>query len=119
MSTEGSESPSAGIVARLDGGGTRQFEGADGGSSVSFYLVAEEPGSGPPLHRHPYEETFVVQGGRARFTVGGEEVEAGPGDVVVAPARAPHKFTNSGEETLRLVAIHPAPRMEQEDLEER
>lgn len=119
MNSEQHMTSGGGIVARLDGEGTHQFEGEGHGSSVSFYVVAEAPGGGPPLHLHPYEETFIVQEGRVRFTVGDEEVEAIGGDVVVAPARTPHAFVNSGEGTLHMIGIHPLPRMEQEDLEKR
>lgn len=44
-------------------------------------------------------------------------MEAAAGDVVVAPPNARHRFTNTGSETLRMVTVHPAARMEQEDLE--
>lgn len=119
MSTE---KPSGGIVARLEdlpyGERSRRFEGEGRGSSVSFFVIAaDEPDYGPVLHRHPYEETFIVLGGAATFEVEGETVEAAAGDVVVAPPNARHKFTNTGAETLRMVTIHPAPKMEQEDLE--
>ena len=42
------------------------FDGHEHGASVSFFLGCNPPGSGPGLHRHPYEETFIVQGGSAR-----------------------------------------------------
>jgi mannose-6-phosphate isomerase-like protein (cupin superfamily) len=96
---------------------TRQFEGEGYESGVSFYYVRNAPGSGPGLHRHPYSETFVVESGEALFTVDGQEIPATGGDVVVAPAGAIHKFVNSGSDTLHLIGIHAAPRMEQEDLE--
>ena len=96
---------------------SRKFEGADHGSMVSFFHVYGPPMSGPPLHRHPYEETFIVESGQATFTVGGTEIGAGPGQVVIAPPNTPHKFVNSGTETLHLIGIHSAPRMEQENLE--
>jgi hypothetical protein len=38
-------------------GGTVTFEGEQHGSGVSFFLVNNEPGAGPDLHRHPYSET--------------------------------------------------------------
>ncbi len=38
------------------------------------------------LHRHPYEEVFVVQEGTATFTAGDETIEAKGGQVVVVPA---------------------------------
>ena len=42
-------------------GGTVRFEGEPFGSSVSFFLVDNEPGAGPDLHRHPYSETWIVR----------------------------------------------------------
>jgi len=96
---------------------TRRFEGDGHGSSVSFFYVNGPPGSGPSLHRHPYEETFIVESGEALFVVGDREIEATGGQIVIAPPNTPHKFTNTGTGTLHLVGIHSAPRIEQEDLE--
>ena len=96
---------------------SRKFEGAGYGSMVSFFHVYGPPGSGPPLHKHPYEETFIVESGAVTFTVDGEEIEGGPGQIVIAPPNTPHKFINSGSEILHLIGIHSAPRMEQENLE--
>ena len=98
-------------------GGTVTFEGERHGSDVSFFLVNNRPGAGPDLHKHPYSETWIVRSGRARFTADGEELEAGPGDIVVVGAETPHKFKNVGEERLDIVCIHASPRMIQEDLE--
>jgi oxalate decarboxylase/phosphoglucose isomerase-like protein (cupin superfamily) len=39
------------------------------------------------------------------------EITAVPGDIVIAPAGAPHQFVNTGDEELRLTAIHPASEM--------
>jgi mannose-6-phosphate isomerase-like protein (cupin superfamily) len=95
-----------------------RFEGRDYGSTVSFFVTAHPPGSGAKLHRHPYEETFIVQEGVSTFTVGDATVEAPAGQIVVVPAGAAHKFTNSGEGLLRLVGIHPSDHVVQEELEE-
>jgi quercetin dioxygenase-like cupin family protein len=94
------------------------FEGRDYGSTVSSFITHNPPGTGPGLHRHPYEETFIVVEGTVTFTVDGEAVEAQGGQIVIAPAGAPHKFVNSGEGLLRLVTIHPSDHVEQEWLEE-
>ncbi len=99
-------------------GGTITFEGEPHGSGVSFFLVDSEPGAGPDLHRHPYSETWIVRSGTARFTAGGEELDAGPGDIVVVGAETPHKFKNSGPGKLDIVCIHASPVMIQENLEE-
>ena len=100
-------------------GATYQFEGHEHGEiGVSFFLVDGSPGSGPALHRHPYAEVFVVQEGRATFTVAGATVEAVAGQIVVVPPGQPHKFVNSGDGPLRQVAIHANERMITEWLDE-
>ena len=99
-------------------GGTITLEGEAYGSGVSFFLVNNEPGAGPDLHRHPYSETWIVRSGRVRFTADGEDVEAGPGDILVVGTETPHKFKNIGTERLDIVCIHASPRMIQESLEE-
>ena len=98
-------------------GGTITFEGEPFGSGISFFLVNNQPGEGPDLHRHPYSETLVVRSGKARFTADGEELEAGPGDILVVGANTPHKFKNAGDERLDIVCIHASPKMIQENLE--
>jgi quercetin dioxygenase-like cupin family protein len=96
-------------------GRSPRFEGHAHGASVSFFVVDARAGRGPGPHRHPYEETFVILSGSARFTVDGEEVEAGAGTILVVPAGAVHGFV-AGPEGVRSVNIHGSPRMEQEDL---
>ena len=94
-----------------------RFEGADHGSGVSFFLARTPPGRGPSLHRHPYEETFVVHEGRVDFTVDGQTIEAGAGQIVIAPPGSAHKFVNVGDAPTHMTNIHPRPRMSQEDLD--
>ena len=72
---------------------------------------------GPGAPRHPYSETWVVRSGRARFTADGEDLEAGPGDILVVGPNTPHKFVNLGPGRLDLVCVHDSPRIIQEDLE--
>jgi mannose-6-phosphate isomerase-like protein (cupin superfamily) len=73
-------------VNRLPAGeNASTFDGHEHGASVSFFLSRNLPGSGPDLHRHPYEETFIIEDGNVRFTVGEETVEATAGDIVVVP----------------------------------
>lgn len=88
------------------------FEGEDHGVPISVLVVDSTPGLGPSLHLHPYPEVFVVHAGTATFVVDGEEVVALPGDIVVAPAGRPHRFTNSGTGRLRMTSISPAGRTE-------
>jgi mannose-6-phosphate isomerase-like protein (cupin superfamily) len=97
--------------------GTVTFEGEPHGSGVSFFLVNNDPGAGPDLHKHPYSETWIVRSGNARFTADGQEVDAGPGDILVVGPETPHKFKNLGPGKLDIVCIHASPKMIQEDLE--
>jgi mannose-6-phosphate isomerase-like protein (cupin superfamily) len=98
-------------------GGTVTFEGEPHGSGVSFFLVNNEPGEGPDLHRHPYSETWIVRSGRARITADGEDIEVGPGDIAVVGPETPHKFKNMGPGRLDIICIHSSPRLIQEALE--
>ena len=94
------------------------FEGYRyGATSVTVFLSVVEPGEGPPLHRHPYEEVFVIHEGQATYTVGDTTLEVRAGQVVLAPAGMPHKFINSGEGLLRQTSFHPSPRWIEEVLE--
>src|SRR5215210_1257462 len=98
------------------GENSETFNGHEHGARVCFFLSHNRPGTGPRLHRHPYEEIFIVQEGEVLFTVGERTVEATAGDIVVVPAGTPHKFLCRSE-AHRQVSIHPVPRMETEWLE--
>ncbi len=84
---------------------------------VSLMLAELQPGEGPALHRHAYDEAFTIAEGHAAFTIDGAIVEADPGQVVLVPAGMPHSFLNAGTGVLRLTAIHVAPKVEIEWLE--
>jgi quercetin dioxygenase-like cupin family protein len=94
-----------------------RLEGAAHGASISVILDHSEPGQGPRLHRHPYDETWVVQDGHLTFQLGDTRYHAGPGDIVIAPPGVPHKFTNDGPGRSTLVCIHANPTMTTEWLE--
>jgi quercetin dioxygenase-like cupin family protein len=93
---------------------TVKFEGADHGTPISFFAIDYAPGQSVGLHVHPYPETWIVRSGRARFTVDGEVIEAGPGDTVVAEAGKAHGFRNIGDTRLDVVCIHASGRIVQE-----
>jgi mannose-6-phosphate isomerase-like protein (cupin superfamily) len=92
------------------------------GERITFVSIAEDllvmddvwtrAGHRAPEHVHPeMEERWEVVAGRAAFRVGGVESEAGPGDVVTAPAGTPHQAWNptGGEVRLR-IEMRPALR---------
>jgi mannose-6-phosphate isomerase-like protein (cupin superfamily) len=95
-----------------------QFIGAHhGGLPISLFLVEDRPGAGPRLHRHPYPELFIVHAGQADFQIDDVRITATAGDILIAPARTAHRFTNTGEKQLCVTAIHIAPQMDTEWLE--
>ena len=100
------------------GDDANEVQGHNHNATVSIIVIDAPPGSGPKLHRHPYEEVFVIQQGNVTFTAGDETIEATGGQVVVVPAGVAHKFTNSGTGRLRQVDIHASERFVTEWLED-
>lgn len=98
------------------------YRGSINGETLSTQITVltygnDEPGVGPVLHVHPYDEVFVVQKGRARFFVGDQTIDAEAGETVMAPAAVPHKFINLGPGRLQTLDIHLSPRWIQTNLE--
>ncbi|HMJ96989.1 MAG TPA: cupin domain-containing protein [Thermoleophilaceae bacterium] len=101
-------------ISDLPGNLVGRFEGREHGSSVSFFIGTFDPGTGPGLHTHPYDETFIVEAGSATFTVGEDTFELGTGQITVVPAKTPHTFVSG--EGFRLISIAPSDHMVQADL---
>ena len=103
---------------RLDGPRRGSVNGETIATQVTVLAYGnDEPGLGPKLHVHPYDEVFVVQEGRARFFVGDDVIDAEAGEVILGPAGLPHKFINLGPGRLQTLDIHHSPRWIQTDLE--
>src|SRR5215467_7328422 len=99
-------------------GMSHEFIGADhGGVGISFFLVIGEPGQGPRLHKHDYDEIVYVISGRSKWTVGNQEREAVAGDVLIVKAGEPHKFVCSNDDPARQIDIHLNPTFKTEWLE--
>jgi mannose-6-phosphate isomerase-like protein (cupin superfamily) len=95
----------------------RELVGADHGSGLCVIFVDAEPGRGPSLHTHPYEEVLIIVEGRATLDDGDGKRDVGAGDIVLIPAGQPHGFVNSGEGRLRQIDIHVSPSFSTEWLE--
>ena len=88
------------------------------GSQITVLAYGTDSvGAGPRLHVHPYDETFIVTEGRARFFVGETTLDAAQGDVVFGPAGVPHRFENLGPGRLQTIDIHHSPEWIQTDLD--
>jgi quercetin dioxygenase-like cupin family protein len=92
------------------------FEGGDDAPVSMFITAYPDAGRGPDLHTHPYAEVFYVERGVARFTAGDEELVVEAGHVVVVPGETVHGFKNAGDDELRVVSVHPSPKVIQRDL---
>jgi quercetin dioxygenase-like cupin family protein len=91
------------------------FQGGDD-APVSIFVTEYARGQGPDLHLHPYPEVFVVETGTAMFTAGDEQLEVAGGNIVVVPAETPHGFKGAGDDTLRVVSVHPSGTVQQTNL---
>jgi mannose-6-phosphate isomerase-like protein (cupin superfamily) len=97
------------VVIERDDLPDAELRGFDyGDTNVSLIFVDAGPGEGPKLHRHAYEEIFIILEGRSTFTVGAETVVAGGGQIVIVRPGVAHKFVNSGQGSLRQIDIHPS-----------
>jgi mannose-6-phosphate isomerase-like protein (cupin superfamily) len=104
------------VITELEPGNySRSLQGADHGDvGVCLIMVEAPPGKGPALHRHPYEEVFVIHEGEGTFTAGDEEAHVAAGAVVIVPANTPHRFVNTGDSTLRMTTIHTSAKFQTE-----
>lgn len=102
----------------LEGAWRGHVPGAQLGSDLTVLTYGNDKvGEGPPWHVHPYDETFIVIAGRARFFVGEQVIEAGTGEVVLGPRGLPHRFENIGPGRLQTIDIHHSPEWIQTNLD--
>ncbi len=88
-------------------GNTYEFQGIQHqDTNVSFIWVDMPPGGTIRLHKHPYEEIFIIQEGIATFTVGSATLEVRAGQIIIVPADMPHKFMNLSDQRLKQIDIH-------------
>lgn len=86
---------------------TYEFQGVQyQNTDVSFIWVDMPPGGMVRLHKHPYQEIFIIQQGVAIFSIGSTTLEAHTGQIIIVPADTPHKFMNAGQSRLRQIDIH-------------
>lgn len=82
-------------------------EDTDG--AYALWHATIPPGGGPPLHVHHNEdERFDILTGHLRFRVNEKELQAGPGDSLIANREVPHAFFNDTDEPATML-IHVTP----------
>ena len=84
---------------------------------VEVHLVTHPAGQVREMHTHdpPQDHVIVMRSGRMRWTVDGESLEAGPGDVIVTPAGTPHGYEVLGDEPARVVCVDSPKRPKPEE----
>lgn len=81
----------------------------DTGGAYALWHATVPPGGGPPLHVHHNEdERFDILSGQLRFRVDGQDIDAGPGDSVLARRGVPHAFANLTDQAVQAL-IHVTP----------
>ena len=82
-------------------------EGKDSNGSVAAFEFDVPAGAKVPIaHSHDaYEETLYGLEGVMNWTVGGEEIEVGPGDVLLIPRGVVHRFDNPHDADAKALAI--------------
>ena len=100
--------PGDGAFVDLAGVGVRFLLDAQrtgGGFSLVEHPIAPRT-LGSPVHTHTREDewSFVLEG-RVGLMIGDDELEAGPGDLVLKPRGVPHAFWNATDERARLLEI--------------
>ena len=100
--------PGDGAFVDLAGVGVRFLLDAQrtgGGFSLVEHPIAPRT-LGSPVHTHAREDewSFVLEG-RVGLMIGDDELEAGPGDLVLKPRGVPHAFWNATDEPARFLEI--------------
>lgn len=62
-------------------------------------------GSGPPPHRHDFEEMFTLLEGELEFTFRGKTQSVAAPMTVNIPANAPHAFKNTSGKTVHMLCL--------------
>ena len=83
------------------------LEGEQSGGSVAIFEFDVPARARVPIaHSHDgYEETIYGLEGTLTWTVEGQPVDVGPGEVLCIPRGAVHRFDNTGDHDARALAI--------------
>ena len=101
MTTAREEIKLGGIAVRF------LLEGKSSGGSVAMFEFEVAAGARVPIaHSHDaYEETIYGLEGVLTFTVNGQKIAIGPGEILCIPRGAVHRFDNFGPANTKSLAI--------------
>jgi len=99
------DSPDAQHIAVVGDTYTVVLSGENTGGRFAMIDMLVPAGSGPPPHRHDFDETFHVSHGQLEVTFRGKTTLVTEGQTANIPANAPHSFRNTGDEQARLLCV--------------
>lgn len=82
------------------------FAGRFGSKGMCGGYALFQPGAGLPCHRHDYDESITIVGGRAICQVAGKEYELSNFDAACIPRGRPHRFMNHGDEPMEMIWVY-------------
>lgn len=78
------------------------------GANITVGIVEIDAGMSNPLHVHPNcEEVLHLLAGTLDHRIGADVVSIDPGDTIHVPLGVPHRATNTGSETARMIVAYP------------
>lgn len=89
-----------------DGPGFRKIRHALGVTAFGVNGIVYPPGQEGFFHYHDHQdELYFVHAGRARFEVGDDSFELGPGGVVHVESTTPRRVSNVGDGDLVMLVV--------------
>ena len=89
-----------------EGYGFRKIRKEMGVTAFGANALVMAPGYDGFLHFHDtQDELYFVHQGTARFEVGGEVRELGPGSLAYVESTTPRKFSNAGDDDLVVIVV--------------
>ena len=95
-----------GSIDEMGDGAFRKVRRELGVTAFGVNVLVLAPGIvGRPHYHDEQDELYFVHSGRARFEVGGESRELGPGDMCHVESTTPRRLTNVGDEDLVILVV--------------
>lgn len=77
-----------------------------GAVGATVMMVRAAPASEVPLHIHAVEETVVMFEGRIWVEMEQNRRVVGPGETVIIPPNAPHRWGTEGRDNVKMMRIY-------------
>ena len=99
------DDPQARHISVVGGTYTILVSGKDTNGRYCLIDMLVPDGSGPPPHRHDFEEMFSLLEGELQFIFRGQTQTVKAPSTVNIPANAPHQFKNASGKTVHMLCM--------------